>query len=161
MEKSNSSSERDAQAIPKLKKAYSTLSRKHQLKREKILYRVLDQIKMTSTDAFHILSKSVAKNDNKTDSERMETEIDMNQLLCSSLAPCMDVKDVAALTLYYQLSDREINFIRRYVGGIPKLDLIRTERWKFFKTMPMIFGFNSQTKDWDIIGNERITLLGR
>ena len=83
---------------------------------------------MDVTDAILILVKSLKKQQHLV----QDCEVDYHNPSFSTTflnsVACLSAKDAAALTLFYNFSDREINFIRRYVGGLPTIKRIRKER---------------------------------
>ena len=143
------------------KKEFSTLSRAQKWRREKMLLNFLSETKITATEAILILAKSLKKEQRASrDGEESIHEPLISPKLLNSVTR-VSAKDAAALTLFHNFSDREIRFIRRYVGGLPAIQEIREKRWSFLNTMPNIYGLNSELGKWEILGNQRTILASR
>ena len=142
---------------PTARKEYKSTCRIHKWRREKLLHDFLKKIKMNPEDAIEVLSRSTRKSARNLTREREVESFRFPERFFGQISN----KDTAALTVFYQFSDRQIGFIRRYIGGIPKLESIREERWKFLESMPTIFGLNSEHDTWENFGNQRSTLISR
>ena len=97
------------------KKDYSVLSRSQRWRREKKLNSFLQQEKICAQEAIAILSKTI-----KRDFADGPNDENLNTVIQGENISGLSSKDASALKLFYDLTERNINFIRRYIGGIPK-----------------------------------------
>ena len=155
-ESENSTASSEILSLPVARKSYTAIHRSLKHKRIRLLHEVLEKLKMTPEDAISVLSKDIGKTESKTNTDVITT-------IVKSLdyAAPLSVQDAAALTTFFQFSDREIQFVRRFIGGLPALNKIRQERWKYLKTMPNMYCFDTMSGMWTEIGHGRVVLRSK
>ena len=150
-----------ALSLPLFDKDYLELHPTNKRKRAKRFVDVLRLFRISEEDALAILCKNVLSRAEQGN-DQLELGIELKKLLSAyNVSLPLSQKDAAALTLHQGFSDNEIRFIRRYIGGLPTIESIRTERWKYLDSMPPVYGLDGETCCWHILGRGRFTLTSK
>ena len=60
----------------------------------------------------------------------------------------LSIPEATSLSLFKRYSDRDMKFIRSYIGGLPPIQYIREKRLEYLSSLPTLYGLNKLTKIW-------------
>ena len=139
-------------------KLFKDSSRNTRRKKVDIIGSLIESVGMTLSEAACAILKKAMDENPSHDFSSLRSTLGPRNISRLGFEVPMSAKHSSALILYHGLSDNVVRFIRSYLGSIPPIEEIRKEKWKFVLSMPTVFGLNSITRKWSVLGQGRFTI---